>query len=359
MNKFISQRLKDVKPYEWGLQPQDPDIIKLNTNENPYPPANAVAECLATIDSERLKKYPDPSGIKLVNAICVAYSVKQDEVFLGNGSDDILSHAFLAFYDARQRVLVPSISYSLYPVLAKLYRIELALVPLLPDFRLDIVAFSQNQAPILIANPNAPTGLFIDQATVEQILRANPDHLVILDEAYIDFAPHSMSHLIADYDNLLVIQTSSKSRSLAGLRLGWALGNPALIKALHDVRDCINPYNVDTIALEVGAASFQETDYFNSIIQRIIATRDQFTVELRHLGMQVLDSTTNFVLTAHPQIESKAVYDQLCAYSILVRYLDLETFGTFLRISIGTTEDMKQVIHALKQIIDRTLKEEK
>ncbi|GBU10750.1 histidinol-phosphate aminotransferase [Erysipelotrichaceae bacterium] len=352
MKNFISKRMETVVPYKWGLQSQDPTIIKLNTNENPYLPAPGIKKVLTDFDMSLLQKYPDPTGGGLREKLAEAYGTKACEVFLGNGSDDILSHAFLAFFDENDTVLVPSISYGLYPVLADLYKVKLVNIPLMEDLSLNFSAFLTNTAPILIANPNAPTGLFLTSMQIEKLLDKNPNQLVILDEAYIDFAPESMVKFVEKYKNLLVIQTSSKSRNLAGLRLGWAFGSEQLIKVLNAVRDCINPYNVDTIAIKIGDATLSDPTYFEAITTKIIATRELFTVKLRELGFCVVSSSANFVLTSHPNICSKKLYEMLLEKKIVVRYFELAGHGKYNRISIGTDEQTDYVLKILQQILE-------
>ncbi|MGL5042474.1 MAG: histidinol-phosphate transaminase [Culicoidibacterales bacterium] len=353
MSKFNARRLEQLVPYVWGEQTQQPDVIKLNTNENPYPPTPRVQQKLEQFTIADLQKYPDPTGAKLKAEIGKKTGLKSENIFLGNGSDDILSHLFLAFYSEKTQVLVPNISYGLYPVLADLYDIYLTQIPLNADFSLNLAPFLTNSAPILIANPNAPTGLCLTQEDVLLILSANLDQLVVLDEAYVDFADASMAHLVNLYDNLLIVQTSSKSRSLAGLRLGWALGCNELIKDLEAVRDCINPYNVDAIAYAIGEASFQDDTYFCEKKAEIIQTREQFFTSLEQLGFWFLRSKTNFVMVKHPRLGSDYLFEKLAEHKILVRYFDLKEYGQFIRISIGLPEQMATVAEVLSQIISK------
>lgn len=349
-SRFQAKRLEGVVPYSWGLQKNNVEVIKLNTNENPYPVSPQALAVLQEITAEQLSKYPDPTGAELKKAIAEYYDVEETEIFLGNGSDDILSHCFLAFFDVGENVMIPEYTYGLYPILANLYKSICIKSPLKADLSLDIEAYCQNKTAILIANPNAPTGIFVDRKTIITILEANPDQLVIIDEAYIDFASESMVDLIKIYDNVLFIQTLSKSRSLAGLRIGVAIGQQNLISDLHIVRDCINPYNVDAISLLVGAAAFRDKKYVEGTSAVIKATREKTRLNMIALGFNVTPSDANFLLIQHPNYSSIRLYEQLEVAGILVRYFDLGKHGTFLRISIGLPEEMVAVIQQLQVI---------
>ena len=345
------ENVRKVVPYTPGEQPKIQNIIKLNTNENPYPPAPAVAEAIKNMDVDRFKKYPDPSCSVLVDAIADFYNVSSDKVFVGVGSDDVLAMAFLTFFNSDKPVLFPDITYSFYDVWANLYRIPFKQIPLNEDFTITKEDYFGENGGVVIANPNAPTGVELPLKDIEEILQKNRDVVVIVDEAYIDFGGESALPLIDKYDNLLVVQTFSKSRSMAGMRIGYAFGNEKLIKYLSDVKYSFNSYTMNTPTLELGALAISNRDYFDKTRNMVIKTRERVKKELKNLGFEFADSKTNFIFAKHPDKSGKEIFANLRSRGIIVRRFDLPRIDEYLRISIGTDEEMDTLIRALKEII--------
>ncbi|AOZ97185.1 histidinol-phosphate transaminase [Butyrivibrio hungatei] len=345
------ENVRKVVPYTPGEQPKIQNIIKLNTNENPYPPAPAVAEAIKIMDVDRFKKYPDPSCSVLVDAIADFYNVSSDRVFVGVGSDDVLAMAFLTFFNSDKPVLFPDITYSFYDVWANLYRIPFKQIPLNEDFTITKEDYFGENGGVVIANPNAPTGVELPLKDIEEILQKNRDVVVIVDEAYIDFGGESALPLIDKYDNLLVVQTFSKSRSMAGMRIGYAFGNEKLIKYLSDVKYSFNSYTMNTPTLELGALAISNRDYFDKTRNMVIGTRERVKKELKELGFEFADSKTNFIFAKHPDKSGKEIFANLRSRGIIVRRFDLPRIDEYLRISIGTDEEMDTLIRALKEII--------
>ena len=345
------ENVRKVVPYTPGEQPKIQNIIKLNTNENPYPPAPAVAEAIKNMDVDRFKKYPDPSCSVLVDAIADFYNVSSDKVFVGVGSDDVLAMAFLTFFNSDKPVLFPDITYSFYDVWANLYRIPFKQIPLNEDFTITKEDYFGENGGVVIANPNAPTGVELPLKDIEEILQKNRDVVVIVDEAYIDFGGESALPLIDKYDNLLVVQTFSKSRSMAGMRIGYAFGNEKLIKYLSDVKYSFNSYTMNTPTLELGALAISNRDYFDKTRNMVIKTRERVKKELKELGFEFADSKTNFIFAKHPKKSGKEIFANLRSRGIIVRRFDLPRIDEYLRISIGTDEEMDTLIRALKEII--------
>ena len=345
------ENVRKVVPYTPGEQPKIQNIIKLNTNENPYPPAPAVAEAIKNMDVDRFKKYPDPSCSVLVDAIADFYNVSSDKVFVGVGSDDVLAMAFLTFFNSDKPVLFPDITYSFYDVWANLYRIPFKQIPLNEDFTITKEDYFGENGGVVIANPNAPTGVELPLKDIEEILQKNRDVVVIVDEAYIDFGGESALPLIDKYDNLLVVQTFSKSRSMAGMRIGYAFGNEKLIKYLSDVKYSFNSYTMNTPTLELGALAISNRDYFDRTRNMVIGTRERVKKELKELGFEFADSKTNFIFAKHPDKSGKEIFANLRSRGIIVRRFDLPRIDEYLRISIGTDEEMDTLIRALKEII--------
>lgn len=358
--------VRKVVPYTPGEQPKIKNIIKLNTNENPYPPAPAVAERIKETDVSDYRKYPDPTCSVLVDAIADYYNVDKKNVFVGVGSDDVLAMAFLTFFNSNKPVLFPDITYSFYDVWAQLYRIPYRQVPLKDDFTIDVDDYTgygaggskasdeqkkEGCGGIVIANPNAPTGVFLGLSAIEKIVADNRDVVVIVDEAYVDFGAESALPLINKYDNLLVVQTFSKSRSMAGLRIGYAFGSEKLIKYLSDVKFSFNSYTMNMPSLELGALAIADKEYFEETRNKIIATRERTKVKLKELGFEFADSKTNFIFARHPQKSGKEIFDALRQRNIIVRRWDIERISEYLRISIGTDEEMDQLIKVLKEIL--------
>ena len=358
--------VRKVVPYTPGEQPKIKNIIKLNTNENPYPPAPAVAKRIKETDVSDYRKYPDPTCSVLVDAIADYYSVDKKNVFVGVGSDDVLAMAFLTFFNSDKPVLFPDITYSFYDVWAQLYRIPYRQIPLKDDFTIDVDDYTgygskgseatdeqkkEGCGGIVIANPNAPTGVALELSEVEKIVSDNQDVVVIVDEAYVDFGAESALPLIDKYDNLLVVQTFSKSRSMAGMRIGYAFGSEKLIKYLSDVKFSFNSYTMNMPSLELGALAIADKEYFEETRSKIIATRERTKVQLRELGFEFADSKTNFIFVRHPQKSGKEIFDALRKRNIIVRRWDIERIKEYLRISIGTDEEMDQLIEVLKEIL--------
>ena len=328
------ENVRKVIPYTPGEQPKIKNIIKLNTNENPYPPAPAVEEALRNMDADAFRKYPDPGCSRLVNAIADFYKVDKDNVFVGVGSDDVLSMA-----------------YSFYDVWAQLYRIPYEQIPLKSDFTIEPSDYFRENGGIVIANPNAPTGVELPLSAIEEIVKRNPDVVVIVDEAYVDFGGESALPLIDKYDNLLVVQTFSKSRSMAGMRIGYAFGSKKLIGYLSDAKFSFNSYTMNMPSLELGALAIEDRDYFEKTRSMIIKTRERTKDELSKLGFVFADSKTNFIFAMHPDRPGKELFEYLRQHDIIVRRFDLPRISEYLRISIGTDEEMDTLISVLKEII--------
>lgn len=345
------ENVRKVIPYTPGEQPKIKNIIKLNTNENPYPPAPAVEEALRNMDADAFRKYPDPGCSRLVNAIADFYKVDKDNVFVGVGSDDVLSMAFLTFFNSDKPVLFPDITYSFYDVWAQLYRIPYEQIPLKSDFTIEPSDYFRENGGIVIANPNAPTGVELSLSAIEEIVKRNPDVVVIVDEAYVDFGGESALPLIDKYDNLLVVQTFSKSRSMAGMRIGYAFGSRKLIKYLSDAKFSFNSYTMNMPSLELGALAIEDRDYFEKTRSMIIRTRERTKEELSKLGFVFADSKTNFIFAMHPDRPGKELFEYLRQHDIIVRRFDLPRISEYLRISIGTDEEMDTLISVLKEII--------
>nr|WP_297769499.1 histidinol-phosphate transaminase [uncultured Butyrivibrio sp.] len=345
------ENVRKVIPYTPGEQPKIKNIIKLNTNENPYPPAPAVEEALRNMDADAFRKYPDPGCSRLVNAIADFYKVDKDNVFVGVGSDDVLSMAFLTFFNSNKPVLFPDITYSFYDVWAQLYRIPYEQIPLKSDFTIEPSDYFRENGGIVIANPNAPTGVELSLSAIEEIVKRNPDVVVIVDEAYVDFGGESALPLIDKYDNLLVVQTFSKSRSMAGMRIGYAFGSKKLIGYLSDAKFSFNSYTMNMPSLELGALAIEDRDYFEKTRSMIIKTRERTKDELSKLGFVFADSKTNFIFAMHPDRPGKELFEYLRQHDIIVRRFDLPRISEYLRISIGTDEEMDTLISVLKEII--------
>ena len=350
MKEFWSKRVRDTVPYVPGEQPKDRQFIKLNTNENPYPPSPKIHGAIQEA-AQSLRLYPDPECVVLREAIGKCYGLPIDHIFCGNGSDEVLSFAFQAFFDKEKPITFPDITYTFYEVYVKYLDLTVSLVPLNDDFSLPVEKFLDGpQGGIVITNPNAPTGQALSAETICSIVEANPDQVVIVDEAYVDFGAESMAEWVSAYPNLLVVQTTSKSHSLAGLRVGWALGQPNLIQALRCVRDSINSYTVDRLAAAAAAAAIADEDYFASTCQAVAATRDKTAQRLRDMGFDLADSQANFLFVRHPKLPGKALFDGLREKGILVRRWDLPRIQDHLRISIGTDGEMDALCRALEEL---------
>ena len=348
MKKYWSRLAQGLVPYVPGEQPQDRKYIKLNTNENPYPPSPAALDALARFDGTRLRLYPRPDGGPLRTAAAQVFGLPESHVFCGNGSDEVLGLAFDAFFDGD--ILFPDITYSFYPVWAAYYGISYSTVPLGDDFTIPVESMV-SPGGIVLANPNAPTGIALPLSDVERILQNNTERVVIVDEAYAAFGTESATSLISRYPNLLVVMTMSKSHSLAGLRVGLALGQPHLIDALTRIKDSFNSYPLDMLAQYVGAAALLDSAYYDSISRRIMATRERTTRGLVALGFDVLPSSSNFLFASKPGFSAAQLKSHLEQHSIYVRHFNLPRISEYLRISIGTDEQMDALLRCISEYL--------
>lgn len=346
--------IRRVVPYIPGEQPKVSDVIKLNTNENPYPPAPAVRQLLDTYDISRMRLYPDPDSGILVNALAEFYKVKPSQVFVGVGSDDVISMAFLTFFNSDLPILFPDITYSFYDVWADVYRIPYKTIPLTEDFRIDPADYRIPNGGIIFPNPNAPTGVLESLDTIEEILKANPDSVVMVDEAYIDFGGKSALPLLEKYENLLVIQTFSKSRSMAGMRIGFAIGSEKMIRFLNDVKFSINSYTMNPLTQLCGAEAVKDADYFYETTAKIAETRENAKARLSAMGFTFPDAMSNFIFASHPEYDAADIFTALKERKIFVRYWNKPRISQHLRITIGTPEEMDALYAALEEIL-RTL----
>lgn len=345
------ENVRKVVPYIPGEQPKEKDVIKLNTNECPYPPAPGVKKILSEYKTEGLRRYPDPSAGALTDCLAEYYHVDPAQVFVGVGSDDVLAMAFLTFFHSQRPILFPDITYSFYDVWADLFRIPYECQPLTEDFRIRKEDYLKPNGGIIFPNPNAPTGVLEDLSVIEEIISANSDVVCILDEAYIDFGGRSCLPLIEKYDNLLVVQTFSKSRAMAGLRVGFAIGSRKLIQYLQDVKFSFNSYTMNSITLAVGAEAVRDDAYFKEITAKIIKTRERSKKELAKLGFRFQDSMSNFIFAEHEKIPAKEIFEALRSHNIYVRYWNKPRIHNHLRISIGTDEEMDALFSFLKDYI--------
>lgn len=346
MSKFWSEAIRCAKPYVPGEQLNEPDMIKLNTNENPYPPSPKVKAAI-NLEMERLQLYPDPEADPLRETIAEYYGVAKDHVFAGNGSDELLAFSFMAFFGREKKIRYPAITYSFYPVYANLFQIPVEEVPLSRNFTLPAEAFFQSEGGVIFPNPNAPTSIYLGLDAIRDIAENNPDTAVIVDEAYVDFAGKSAVELTRQYDNLLVIQTFSKSRSLAGLRVGFAIGHPELIEGLNRAKDSFNSYTVDRLAMAGARAAILDEAYFKKTKAKIIRTREWVAKELKKRGFHVLPSQTNFVFACHYQKKAIQLYEDLKKQGVLIRYFNKPKIDNYVRITIGTDEQMEVFLQKL------------
>lgn len=342
--------VRKVVPYVPGEQPQN-KVIKINTNECPYPPAPGVVRAMKELDPDLLRRYPDPQCSLLVNALADYYHLRPEQVFVGVGSDDVLSICFLTFFYGNRPILFPDITYSFYDVWADLYRIPYKTCALDEDFFIKKEDYFVENGGIILANPNAPTGVAMEISQIEEIVKKNQDVVVIIDEAYIDFGGVSALSLIDKYDNLLVVQTFSKSRALAGLRVGYAMGSAKLIKYMNDVKFSVNSYTMNQAAIYYGVEAVADDAYFKEIVARTIETREWTKTELKKLGFSFADSQTNFIFATHKEASAKMIFEKLKEKGIFVRYFKQPKIEKYLRISIGTPEQMQVVIESLKEIL--------
>ncbi len=350
MSRFWSPVVSRLSPYVPGEQPKRDGLVKLNTNENPYPPSPLVLDAIAAA-TDRLRLYPDATSTRLREAIAKRYGVAAEEVFVGNGSDEVLGYTFQALLKHAAPLLFPDVTYSFYPSTCRLYEIAYDEVPVDGEMRVDVAAFRRPCGAIILPNPNAPTGMAIPRDAIEALLADHPDQPVVIDEAYVDFGAESAVPLVARYDNLLVIQTLSKSRALAGLRVGFAIGQRPLIEGLERVKDSFNSYPLDALAIAGATAAIEDDAWFEETRRRIIANREALTRDLAGLGLEVLPSKANFVFARHPDKDGKALGMGLREAGVLVRHFPGERTGDFLRISVGTEEQCSQLLAALRALL--------
>lgn len=349
MSRFLDSRYQALEAYTPGEQPRDMVYIKLNTNESPYPPAPQVVAAMDAQQVENLRLYSDPTGLSIKQKLAELYALKPENIFVSNGSDDILNFAFMAFA-CRQGAAFADITYGFYPVYAELHGVKAEIIPLEDDFSLDYQKYCGLGKTIVIANPNAPTGMEIPLWQIEEILKTNPDSVVVIDEAYVDFGGTSCYKLIADYENLLVVRTFSKSRCMAGARLGYAFGSPALIEDLEKLKYSTNPYNVNRLTMLLGCATVDAEPYYREVSQKIQDARAWAVDALQSLGFEVLPSKANFIFARNPAITGDDLYKGLRQRGILVRHFTKERIKDFVRITIGTQEQMEKLAAALKEM---------
>lgn len=352
MSKYWSEITKSIEPYVCGEQPKDKKYIKLNTNESPYPPSPKVLEAIKNAANGDLRLYPDPDCDEFRKAIAEYYNLSKDEIFIGNGSDEVLAFSFLTFFNTNETIIFPDISYSFYPVYAGLYNLNYRLAKLEDDFSISVSEFAEKNGGVIIPNPNAPTGRCLDTDSIKRILNYNSNKVVIIDEAYIDFGGNSVVGLIKEYDNLLVVQTLSKSRSLAGIRVGFAMGNKGLIQGLNRVKNSFNSYTIDRVAAAAAVTAIKDKEYFTECVTKVINTRERIVKKLNSLGFNVIPSKANFIFITHKDYAASDLFTKLREKSVLVRYFNKERINNYLRVSIGSDEEMDFFIEKLQEIMD-------
>ncbi len=352
--RFWSPEVRELEPYVPGEQPKIQNLLKLNTNENPYPPSPKVVEAVQAVlthQADALRLYPDPDATALKHAIAKQQNIEVSQVFVGNGSDEVLAHIFKAFFLQDEPILYPDITYSFYPVYSQFFGTKTKEIPLNDNFEIEVKDYVQPNGGVIITNPNAPTSIALGLAEIEQILKANPDRVVVIDEAYVDFGAESAVSLVNRYENLVVCQTTSKSRSLAGLRVGFAIAQCHLIAALEAVKNSFNSYPIDRFAIAAAVASFEDQTYFEEQCQKVISTREKLVDELTALGFKVLPSKANFIFASHPSHDAGQLAQQLREQGIIVRYFNKPRINQFLRITVGTDEQNERLVHTLKEDI--------
>ncbi|HAV3555876.1 histidinol-phosphate transaminase [Acinetobacter baumannii] len=352
--RFWSPEVRELEPYVPGEQPKIQNLLKLNTNENPYPPSPKVVEAVQAVLHEQadvLRLYPDPDATALKQAIAKQQNINVSQVFVGNGSDEVLAHIFKAFFLQDEPILYPDITYSFYPVYSQFFGTKTKEIPLNENFEIDVRDYTQPNGGVIITNPNAPTSIVLSLAEIEQVLQANPDRVVVIDEAYVDFGAESAVSLINRYENLVVCQTTSKSRSLAGLRVGFAIAQSHLIAALEAVKNSFNSYPIDRFAIAAAVASFEDQAYFEEQCQKVITSREKLVRDLTELGFNVLPSKANFIFATHSQHDAGQLAQKLREQGIIVRYFNKPRINQFLRITVGTDEQNARLVQTLKQDI--------
>lgn len=352
--RFWSPEVRDLEPYVPGEQPKIQNLLKLNTNENPYPPSPKVVDAVQAVlahQADALRLYPDPDATVLKQAIAKQQNVDVSQVFVGNGSDEVLAHIFKAFFIQQEPILYPDITYSFYPVYSQFFGVQTKQIPLNEKFEIDISDYEQENGGIIITNPNAPTSIALGLDKIEQLLKANPNRVIVIDEAYVDFGAESAVELISRYENLVVCQTTSKSRSLAGLRVGFAIGQAHLIAALEAVKNSFNSYPIDRFAIAAAVASFEDQDFFQEQCEKVIASREKLVANLTELGFNVLPSKANFIFATHSLHDAAQLAEKLREQGIIVRYFNKPRINQFLRITIGTDEQNQRLVDTLKMLI--------
>ncbi|HAV5501142.1 TPA: histidinol-phosphate transaminase [Acinetobacter baumannii] len=352
--RFWSPEVRELEPYVPGEQPKIQNLLKLNTNENPYPPSPKVVEAVQAVLHEQadvLRLYPDPDATALKQAIAKQQNIDVSQVFVGNGSDEVLAHIFKAFFLQDEPILYPDITYSFYPVYSQFFGTKTKEIPLNENFEIDVRDYTQPNGGVIITNPNAPTSIALSLAEIEQVLQANLDRVVVIDEAYVDFGAESAVSLINRYENLVVCQTTSKSRSLAGLRVGFAIAQSHLIAALEAVKNSFNSYPIDRFAIAAAVASFEDQAYFEEQCQKVITSREKLVRDLTVLGFNVLPSKANFIFATHSQHDAGQLAQKLREKGIIVRYFNKPRINQFLRITVGTDEQNARLVQTLKQDI--------
>ncbi|EXV73128.1 histidinol-phosphate transaminase [Acinetobacter baumannii] len=352
--RFWSPEVRELEPYVPGEQPKIQNLLKLNTNENPYPPSPKVVEAVQEVLHEQadvLRLYPDPDATVLKQAIAKQQNIDVSQVFVGNGSDEVLAHIFKAFFLQDGPILYPDITYSFYPVYSQFFGTKTKEIPLNENFEIDVRDYTQPNGGVIITNPNAPTSIALSLAEIEQVLQANLDRVVVIDEAYVDFGAESAVSLINRYENLVVCQTTSKSRSLAGLRVGFAIAQSHLIAALEAVKNSFNSYPIDRFAIAAAVASFEDQAYFEEQCQKVITSREKLVRDLTELGFNVLPSKANFIFATHSQHDAGQLAQKLREQGIIVRYFNKPRINQFLRITVGTNEQNARLVQTLKQDI--------
>lgn len=354
MSKYWSPIVHQLVPYTPGEQPKIVNLIKLNTNENPYPPSPKVREAILAEADSKVRLYPDPEASALKKSIAQYFEIDTNEIFIGNGSDEVLAHVFNALLKHDKPLLFPDISYSFYPTYAKLYEVSYDQIPLNDEFEIDVDQYSAKNHPnggVLIPNPNAPTGRLLPLAEIEKLVQSNLDSVVVIDEAYVDFGGESAVSLIGQYDNLLVVQTLSKSRSLAGLRVGFAMGHPDLIDGLERVKNSFNSYPLDRLAIVGAVAAIDDKAYFEETRAKVIANREMLVAGMEKMGFHVLPSAANFIFAKHPQRDASELSQLLREKGIIVRHFSQKRIQQYLRISIGTKEECQALLDATSAIL--------
>jgi len=352
--RFWSPEVRELEPYVPGEQPKIQNLLKLNTNENPYPPSPKVVEAVQAVlheQADALRLYPDPDATALKQAIAKQQDIDVSQDLVGNDSDEVLAHIFKAFFLQEEPILYPDITYSFYPVYSQFFGTKTKEIPLNENFEIDVKDYTQPNGGVIITNPNAPTSIALSLAEIEQVLQANPDRVVVIDEAYVDFGAESAVSLINRYENLVVCQTTSKSRSLAGLRVGFAIGQSHLIAALEAVKNSFNSYPIDRFAIAAAVASFEDQAYFEEQCQKVIISREKLVRDLTELGFNVLPSKANFIFATHSQYDAGQLAQKLREQGVIVRYFNKPRINQFLRITVGTDEQNARLVQTLKQDI--------